>query len=195
MRNTGIVLAFEGQEIHPAIRRSAEEHGWPVVRVPNVRAAMRDVLRQRAPIVIVQIDSDAGPSIHVIHRLRRSWHRVVPVALVTSADEELERSVRAAGATCYLVCADEIDVVEKAKASAARARSRSPNGQHASPFLLSLSPSLSTRSACEQRAEAISPSAEATRATAPRPPPRRPSDADEPGGTDPGSPPNRHPAQ
>ena len=55
MGNTGIVLAFEDQEIHPGITRSAHEHGWPVVRVPHVRAAMREVLRRRATVVVVQV--------------------------------------------------------------------------------------------------------------------------------------------
>ena len=93
----------------PASKKQAGEtktlrSRWPLVRVTKPAAALRQVQMCRPQLVLVHVCSWPQPQIPVnlILALRNRAPRCLVVAYATRHDDELEKTIRTAGAGCYI---------------------------------------------------------------------------------------------
>ena len=110
------------------------EASWVAVTSPG--DALRRVHATKPQAVLVRIDSlgAADGSLEVLEALHRRWPRVVLIVVSSRHDDRIERSMRAAGATCYVH--GEIDLMRIGDLLAgigARPSCRDPTGRPNDP--------------------------------------------------------------
>lgn len=88
--------------LHVGLARTSVREGWSVLTLNTAVQAMREI-RDRAPrLVVVQVSTVSNEPIRLIRMLRLCSQPVLVVAVANSHRNQLEQTVRDAGAACYL---------------------------------------------------------------------------------------------
>ena len=105
-RTKGIVVVLDGR-VEPGLLQVARVHALPVLMAPDANQAFRDILRLRPAVIIVHVPKVPAEALKLIRSVVESGLGPLPlIAATASHQDETERAVRMAGATCYLAGAD-----------------------------------------------------------------------------------------
>ena len=80
----------------------ADKHGWPYLRSPSHRQAMRQVIASRPRVVIVHVLQSTDRALQLIRTLQNGWYRMAVIVVASGQSNGFEREARLVGATCFL---------------------------------------------------------------------------------------------
>lgn len=100
-RIKGIVVVLNGQ-LEPRLLRAASACSLSVLRAPGAEQAFRALIHLRPDAIVVQVAEMWNEPLRLIRLVAGSPLQVPVIAVATSHDDDTERAIRAAGATCYL---------------------------------------------------------------------------------------------
>jgi hypothetical protein len=86
----------------PELARIAMRRGWPLRRPPTAVLAAREIRETRPCVVVLQVSPRPDEVLKLLRLVRSGLPPVVSIAVAVSHLDEIERAVRAAGASCYL---------------------------------------------------------------------------------------------
>jgi len=101
------------------LEQLALKRGWLILYNATADQAAQEVRRFKPQVVIVQFSIHLGEALEVIDILRTRWPRTPLIAVTSLHNDDIERAIRGAGASCYLSGKAWDDLLDQAVAAMA----------------------------------------------------------------------------
>ena len=111
--NNRVLVASLVGEPTEALLRITLRRAWLLLKISCVLPALREILRLRPDVVIVQVTLQLGDDLELIRLLPSRMTRVSLIAVASSHHERIELAVRAAGVSGYLPAAADTELIEQ----------------------------------------------------------------------------------
>ena len=96
----------------PSLADFAMRRGWTIIKVSSAMGALAAILRRRPRLLVVQVSAFVNQTAELIRQARARLRPLPIVAVARSHDETVERTIRGAGASCYLPIACDADPLD-----------------------------------------------------------------------------------
>lgn len=111
-----VVVVVLDRAVSPALARLLIRRGWPLLRATSASQAVQRIRDANPAMLVIQVSLDSAETLDLLERLRRLRPGMPVVTVATYEGQELERTVRAIGVSCYMASADP-NLIEQAVAT------------------------------------------------------------------------------
>jgi len=108
-----VALVVCEDQVQPGLARVALRNRWPILDLRSVKPILKQVLRARPQVVVVQVpppdQSQLAKMEHLVSKLARHWNPISIIAIGTEHASESETLMRRAGVDCFVggECSEE----------------------------------------------------------------------------------------
>ena len=98
---TEVLVLVVDETIESTLARGTDVHGWSLLRASTLRQAVKHIQVNVPKLFIVQVVDPADQALELIRMLRSHFPKVPLIAVAFCDEQQIELSVRQAGAYCY----------------------------------------------------------------------------------------------